>query len=238
MKNFKFLAIVLFAASLFASCSKENNCVTGRGEYVAKEYNTDIFNAVAVSGSADVHITKDTYRSVRIEAQQSVLNVLDVKVKNGTLTIGEKGCIKNAKRLNIYISTPTLKGLSCSGSVNMFSPDTFSGNTFNANLSGSGKMEFNASVQELNATISGDGKINARGSATQQYFASSGEGSFNCFGLIGEDVDIDVSGKANMEVYSTKTLNIDVSGSSTIYYKGYPTIKQDISGSANLIDAN
>lgn len=235
MKN---LSILFLAVILFTSCSKDDDCVSGNGGYVSRNYNTAIFDALSVSGEADVVIKKDSIRSVRIEAQQNVLNTLDVEVRNGVLTIGDDDCIKNSLRLKIYISTPTLTEVHSSGSVNVLGTGTFVENIFKAHLSGTGSMELNVLVQEFNASISGDGAITASGSASQQHFATSGEGDFSCFDLIGEDINIDVSGQAKLEVHATESLDIEVSGSATIYYKGHPSITQDISGTATIVDAN
>jgi len=237
MKNLKSFIITSLAIVLFASCSKDD-CISGSGGYVSRDYNTDSFNAVSISGEAEVYITKDAVRSVRIEAQNNILNALNVNVQGQTLTIGEDNCFRNAQRLKVYISTPTLTGLISAGSVNITSADTFTESEFSAVLSGTGSMNLNVDVQEFNASISGSGDISASGTATQQYFTSSGDGGFKCFNLVGEDVDINVSGTANLEVHATKTLNIDVSGTAMIYYKGHPSITQNISGSASIVDAN
>ena len=237
MKTLKSFIITSLGIVLLASCSN-NNCTSGSGGYVSKTYNTGTFNAISISGEADVYITKDANLSVRIEAQNNVLNELNVEVQGQTLTIGEDNCFQNAQRLKVYISTPTLIGLMSAGSVNVLSADTFAVNVFTAILSGTGNMDLNINVQEFNTSISGSGNISARGIATEQYFTSSGDGHFKCFYLVGEDVDIDISGTANLEVHATKTLNIDVSGTAMIYYKGHPSITQKISGSATIVDAN
>jgi FlaG/FlaF family flagellin (archaellin) len=237
MKNLKSFIITSLAIVLLASCSKDD-CISGSGGYVSRDYNTASFNALSISGDAEVYITNDATRSVRIEGQNNILNALNVEVKGQTLTIGEDNCFRDASRLKVYISTPTLIGLTSAGYVNVTSADTFTENVFSVVLSGSGSMNFNYNVQEFNASISGSGDISASGTATKQYFISSGDGDFNCFNLVGEDVDINVSGTANLEVHATKTLNIDVSGTANIYYKGNPLITQKISGTATIVDAN
>lgn len=237
MKNLKSFIITCASIALLASCSNDN-CISGEGNYTSKTYSPNSFHAVSVAGEADVYFTKDSTYSLRIEAQSNVLNELNVEVVGQELTIGEDNCFKDIRRMKIYISTPSLTEVKTAGSINVYSPDTYSASSFTAILSGSGNMEFNLNVQEFDASISGDGDIKANGTAARQYFTSSGDGYFSCFDLVGEDVDIDVSGSASLEVHATKTLNIDVSGSATIYYKGHPSITQNVSGTATIVDAN
>ena len=237
MKTFKSFLVTALAIAFLASCNN-GNCISGSGGYTSKEYNTASFNSVAVAGEADVYIVKDSTQSLRIEGQSNILNALNVKVSGQKLSIGEDNCFRNASRLKIYIGTPTLTGMIISGSVDVISTDTFTENEFSAILSGTGSMELNMNVQEFNASVSGNGDIKASGTATKQYLSSSGDGFFKCFDLVGEDVDINVSGTATMEVHATQTLHIDVSGTAFIYYKGQPTITQKVSGTATIIDAN
>jgi hypothetical protein len=237
MKTFKSFFITALAIAFLASCNN-SNCISGSGGYTLRDYNTASFKSVAVAGEADVFIVKDSTQSLRIEGQSNILNALNVKVNGQELSIGEDNCFRNASRLKIYIGTPTLTGLITSGSVYAISTDTFTENEFSAILLGTGSMELNLNVQEFNASVSGDGDIRASGMANEQYLSSSGNGFFKCFDLVGEDVDIDVSGTATMEVHATQTLHIDVSGTGFIYYKGNPSITQNISGTASIVDSN
>ena len=237
MKNLKAIIVSLTTVIVLTSCSN-NNCITGEGSYSSKEYNLSPFSGVSVAGDADVFITKDSIQSVRIEAQGNVLNALNVAVRGNKLVIGEDNCFRKISRMKVYISTPTFNEMIASGSIHVYSPDLFSSNVFKAVLSGTGEMNLNLNVQELHASISGSGDIVANGTAVKQYLSSSGDGYFGCFGLIGDHVDIDVSGSATAEVHATQTLNIDVSGTAFIYYKGHPQITQKISGTATIVDAN
>jgi len=238
MKNFKSILLSIALVSAFAACNKDN-CIDGNGGNVSRNYNMADFNALSIYGDAQVTVTKGADRAVRIEAQDNVLNELNVAVSSGTLNIGKDNCFNSGtNKLKIYVNTPTLIGLTSSGSVDITSNDTFTENSFSTVLSGTGTMDINIDVANFQSSVSGTGTVIARGKATNQFFASSGDANFECFDLIGEDVDIDVSGTANAEVHATKTLNIEVSGSATIYYKGNPSITQNISGTATIIDAN
>ena len=191
-----------------------------------------------IYGEADIYVTKDSIRSLRIEGQSNILNALNVNENGTKLSVGKDNCFNNMNRLKIYITTPTLTGISTSGSFNVFCNDTFNENSFNVDISGTGNMELNLNVQYFNVAISGDGNIKSTGNATNQFYTISGDGYIQSFNLMGENADIDISGSADVEVNVSKTLKIDISGSGNIYYKGNPTITQKISGSGSVIDAN
>jgi len=237
MKNYKFLLAIL-GITLLISCNKNSNCVSGSGSNTTKNYSVNTFNALAISGDADVFITKDSIRTLRIEGQSNVLNVLNVSENGTTLSIGKDNCFKNMNRLKIYVSTPTLTRINTSGSFNVFSNNTFKESSFSVDISGTGNMDLNLDVQEFNINISGDGNVKATGNATNQFYTTSGTGYIQCFNLNGENADINVSGTADVEVNVSKTLDVEISGSGSVYYKGTPSITTDISGSGILIKVN
>jgi len=238
MKLLKTLATGIIALAITTSCNKNNNCITGSGSNISKNYNVSSYTIIDVYGEADIYVTKDSVRSLRIEGQNNVLNAINV-TENGTLlSIGKDNCFNSMNRLKIYASTPSFTEINTSGSCNVFANDNFSENSFRASLSGSGNMELNIAVQEFNSRISGDGKFKATGNAIDQFYQISGSGFYQCFGLVGENVDIDISGVGDLEVNVSKTLNVEISGSGKVYYKGHPTITTDISGTGSVIDAN
>ena len=236
MKTINVLLIGIFAVLLFSSCSKKDGCLSGEGDRISRTYVVSSFDRLAVHGDAEIYISKDSSTSLRIEGQSNILNELNIDDTGGKLEIGEDNCFKNMKTLKIYVSTPSLRGIDTYGANDVVSNDSFTGTTFYANQSGSGSMNLMLNVAEFTSSISGSGNIRVTGNAIDQFFRISGDGNYECFGLVGDNGDIDISGSGDVEINVSKTLNIEVSGSGNIYYKGNPTITQKVSGSANIVN--
>jgi hypothetical protein len=238
MKTMKNLLLVGLALALFTSCEKDDDCIYGRGGIVTRDYTIDNFDEIALYGYADVFLTRDAQTSLRIEGQENILTALNVEVNNGELRIGRNNCFKDSEKLNVFISTPSLRGVKISGLCDVYSSSTFTGTGFDASIDGSGLMELALDVQEFNALISGDGDIVATGKANTQTIRISGIGDMQLFELKGQRGDIHIDGLGNVEINVSEKLDVTVRGSGDIYYLGTPDITQDISGSGNIINAN
>lgn len=238
MKKLAILLLGLVTIGQFTSCEKDNNCVTGSGPYTSRNYSKPSYSSINIYGDADVFITKSSQSSIRIEGEESILNVLNVSVTNDKLYIGENNCFENARKLKIYLSTASLNGVYVAGICNVYSPDNFVDNSFQAEISGTGTIDVNVNTQDFNSSISGDGTINLVGTANSHDVFISGEGIITSFDFITKSTDISVSGKGTIETHCTDKLDVTISGSCNVYYKGYPNITSDISGLGNIIDSN
>lgn len=235
MKKIQLALAISFAILSTTACNDNNKCVHGNGGYSQKNYSVSSFNEISLEGDAEMVITQDSIRSVRVEAQSNVLEVLNVDVANGELRIGHNNCFKNSKTLKVYVSTPDLQGVELSGSGNVNGIGRFSSSNFRADISGSADMNLNISCDVLSADISGSGTMRFDGTATLQFIDISGSGNMYCFGLSGKQADVRISGSGNTEVNVSDKLDVKISGSGNVYYKGQPAINSNISGSGNLI---
>ena len=238
MKRLAILLLGVLTIGQFTSCKKDNNCVTGSGSYTSRNYSKPTYSSINIYGEADVFVTKSSQSSIRIEGEESILNALNVSVTNDKLYIGEDNCFENARKLKIYLSTASLNGVYVAGKCNVYSPENFSGNSFQAEISGTGTIDINVNTQEFNSSISGDGTINVVGAATSHDIFISGDGRIYSYDFITKSTDIGVSGKGTIETHCTENLDVTISGSCNVYYKGYPTITSNISGLGNIIDSN
>ncbi len=224
-------------AALFStSCDKDGRCVNGSGAYQSRSYSVSSFDEISFYGEGDVYVTRDSVSSVSVEAQQNVLDALNLDVRNGELRIGRDNCFRSSRRIRVYVTTPNLSMASISGSGNIIGTGIFSGPDFRADISGSGNIDMDLDVETLNSHSSGSGEVTFRGNATYQYFDISGSGSVHCFNLSGREGNIRISGSGNCEVNVSDELEVDISGSGNVYYKGSPHINSKISGSGKLVN--
>lgn len=229
---------LLAFAFVVTSCDKNHKCITGSGNYETRTYNLDAFNELAFYGDGQILVCHDSIRSIRIEAQNNVLNALNVEVRNGELQIGRNNCFRGSKTIKVYVSTPELISANLSGSGSIEGIGTFRSVDFRADISGSGSIDFNIDVQNLNCHSSGSGEMRLSGNAKYQHIDFSGSGNAHNFDLNTSETTIKISGSGNCEVYVSDKLDVNISGSGDVYYKGNPTINSNISGSGRIINKN
>jgi hypothetical protein len=220
MKNLLIIAvIVLFAAQ---GCKEENLCLTGTGPVNNYDITTASFTNISLSGPINLRIKQGPELSVIVDAQSELFNSLSYEINSGTMEIGYKGnvtCFETDYGVWVNVTIPDIKNIETSGVSEIVS-------------------EGDLDLSYLKLDVSGTAKIELSGTADQQIIESSGEIEVKNFALLSKEVNIDVSGAADIEISCSEKLDIDVSGAADIYYKGTPNITQDSSGSLNLVDAN
>ncbi len=230
-----FLALSIVALSSCRYFGGER--ISGDGRVVTQQKTAGNFNSVDVSGGIKVHVRQDATSSVKVEADQNLMEYIDVYNDGNTLVIKEKDGfnLNPSKDIVVYVSAPVFKEIEVSGACDIIGENTISGNEdLNMRVSGSGDIIMEVALPKVSAKISGSGSINLKGQATDFTAHVSGSGDVKCFDLVTDNTKLDLSGSSDAEVTANKQLNIEASGSSSISYKGNASVSQSISGSGSV----
>ncbi|MBB6459222.1 head GIN domain-containing protein [Flammeovirga kamogawensis] len=247
--------LLLFALSmLFFGCSEE-----AKGPIEGQEITTDSFEGVELKVAGNVEIVYGEQQSVRVEAQQNVLDNLTTNVRNNVMEIDLSKSMSNYT-LNVYITTPLLNvanvsgsgtikfenpksenlsiALSGSGSIEGKNLETVS-RVINIATSGSGKIVLSEiQTSSITTMLSGSGSIELSGSTVSIIDQKSGSGNLEGFNLTTENANITISGSGNTSITCTTKLDVGIAGSGSVFYKGTPEVNAAISGSGRVESAN
>ncbi len=220
MKN---LFVILVIVSIFSQgCKEEDLCLIGSGTVKEYQLGIDDFENISLYGPVNLRITQAADFEVMVQAEAEIFSELSYEVKNGTLEIGFKEnvtCFETDFGVWVNVTVPTIKNISSSGVSDIVSVGDLNLNQLTIDVSGTANLALSGQVADQTLKVSG--VLNAKN-----------------FELQTSNTSIDVSGSGDFEVSCADNLDIDVSGFANVYYKGNPSISQDISGTLNLIDAN
>lgn len=212
MKTRILLAILLAVVS-FSACTVWG--VRGNGRMKEQNRNSEEFDRIEAGGAFTIRVLVGKSTSIRINAEENLLQYIKTKVSGGTLIIDSKKNLNPKKDIEIFITTPSLSALEASGANNV---DVVGINEkeFFVNLSGAGNVDLKGNADKLRAEISGAGNIDARE-------------------LKARDVMISVSGAASADVYAKEILDASVSGVGSIDYYGNPEkTRTNVSGVGSI----
>lgn len=234
MRVFSILALFLIAVSCQFVSGKR---VTGNGHVISQDKSAGSFNSVNVDGAVVVRVRQDASPSVRIEADENLMQYLEVFTKGNTLVIRtKKGYnLQPSKDVVAYIAAPSFSKIEAGGSCKIISESTLTGNDpLTVDMSGSCDIDMDVNLNEIRTTLAGSGSINLRGKANSFSAEVSGSGEINCFNLVTDNTSLDLSGSADAQVNANKQLNVSVSGAGSVEYKGTASVSQSISGSGSV----
>jgi hypothetical protein len=198
----------LFPILFIAGCTNHSSNpdqIVGSGRLVSESRGLPTFSGIQVTGIAKVVIKQDTLQSLRIEADDNIMDRITTAVSNGLLVIGLKEGSYNNITINVFASMKTIDRLECVGT---------------ADFATSGPIQTNG----ITCRVTGVGSITLSGTATNQTIALTGTGDIHNFGLISSHCTATITGLGNLEVNVTQQLDAVVSGSGSIVYAGNPGI--------------
>ena len=229
--------LVILCMSL-TSCI-DDFAIFGNGEAATENRWTSAFNEVKVSGEYEVTIVEGDDYSVAITAESNLLPYIITDNDGSQLKIRTQGIhnLHNTLPMQVYITTPYLRGVNLSGS-GFIQTDHFSSSRFNISLSGSGQIETSVDTQDMNAVISGSGQIIVAGYCEHSDLLISGSGKILSYELEQSSCDATISGSGNMYVNVENRIEAKISGSGNVLYINYPEIRSSLSGSGKVINDN
>ncbi|MCU0428978.1 MAG: DUF2807 domain-containing protein [Cytophagaceae bacterium] len=220
----------LLAAFILVSLSSCRKCGGGSREMESKTMERSGFKNIEAGGNFHVRIRKGDVYSVKITAQERILNDIVADQSGETLRfkLHWKHCHCD-QPIEVEITMPELQGLDASGGAS-FSSEVFSGNRLALEASGGGKIEGNFRYSTIEAEISGGAKISLEGTAEDFNLNMSGGAKLQAFGLKTASLNADGSGGSKGEIEVSNQLKVRLSGGSKLAYKGNPS-QRDVSTS-------
>jgi hypothetical protein len=232
------VAVIVVAGAVWLGVGYGFARVTG--PVVSEDRNVSAFTKVDVSGEGTLIVTQGDTPSLRIEAQQGVLDRLETYVSGDTLRIEQRlhwfgfGALWGGEPITYHLTVPDLEGLRLSGSIAVTGEGSFDAAEFVIECSGSSDVTLDVRADSLRLNTSGSSDLTLTGQADTIVIDSSGSTNILARGLVGRIATVNCSGSSDIELNAGEQLNVDASGSSTVSYVGSPVLKTNISGSGEV----
>ena len=208
----------------------------GSGNSATETRNVAEFQAIGLSGSMDLVVRQGAVQSVRVQADDNLLPLLETVVDNNSLQVRwKKGQSLNTRaRVLVTVVVPKLGGLSVAGSGDV-RLETFSTPALQLSLSGSGDARLEAlTTDDLGIRISGSGDVTGNGTAARVKVSIAGSGDVRLADLRADDVTVAIAGSGDAAVNAQKTLQVSIAGSGDVTYTGNAVVKSSVAGSGSV----
>jgi len=146
------LLIVLFTS---AFCSFDH--IKGSGRVVSKDYPIEHFKALEVSGYFDVELNQTGKESLKIEADDNLMQYIETKVENETLQIRIKDHIEigRSKKMKIHLSFADLHKIEVSGAATLHALSAVREKDMKIEISGAADLNMDFFTESLHIEESG-----------------------------------------------------------------------------------
>lgn len=208
--------------------------VKGSGDAISKDITADEFTQLVLKSSADVMIKVGPEQSIKITADDNLIEMFSFNVDDKTLIVDHEGSYSTRIGTLVEITVPELEVIAIKGSGEIVVDDV-KGEEFIALISGSGDIILrNVQVAKLELEIDGSGDIEADGSAHSLLAEVNGSGDIDLLKLEAKSAQVTISGSGDIEVNTSESLKAKVNGSGDIRYLGSPELSTKVNGSGDI----
>lgn len=207
--------------------------VVGSGRMVTENRAIGNFERLSIDGPIDVVIRQGSARSLQLNAEDNIMELVRADAKGGKLSLGTKGSFRTRKGISVVLTIPTLDAVSINASGNVRF-DGWDADAIELVIGGSGDIELGGSVDNVRALISGSGDIDLAPVRLSYVDAEiDGSGEIRMGSL--RKLDARINGSGSIEAGIVGELDAILNGSGEILYRSADRIlRQERNGSGRI----
>lgn len=221
MKTKTLLLGFIILSGLMTSCDHET--IRASNDISTQEFSFRDYSSLEVSDDFNVYVRfSDTEEHIEIEANENLLDKVNVTKTNNTLKvkIDDHLWVRGNTTLNAFITTKNISKFRISGDSSVELESLLTSDNVSLTLLGDSRFLGEIDALELNIDAKGDSDIDLIGRADKIDADLSGDSTFKDYGLISEDLRIELSGDSDAYLTVTNTIDIEARGDSKLNYKG------------------
>lgn len=238
LKSLLLLFVTVFTAGqLLASEWSVVTSRTGNGNVVKQERSVGSFYSISASSAINVYLFQSDEEKVIVEADDNLLDIIVTEVRNGCLKCTVKGQMRNAKKLNVYVSFKNLEEVSASSASGIYSETVIKASNFEINASSASHVKLELDVKNLDAEASSASDIVLVGTCTHFEAESSSASGIDGRKLVAISADLSASSAGNIHIDVRESLEASASSGAYIGYSGKPSHKDVRNSSGGTVSA-
>lgn len=210
------------------SQNKDKNKIEGSGNVITKEVAVQFFDELIANGVFSVLLTQGNKEQVKIEADDNLQDLFEVKNDGSRLTISMKKDVNfnSKKKIKVYVTFKKLKNMELNMVGNISSDENLSFDDLAIKNKSVGSVDLKMTAQNLNVDNKSVGHVKLNGKAENAVIKNNGVGSIEAASFVVQKMDIDNSGIGSAEVNAEKELKVKDSFLGKVTNRGGATIKR------------
>jgi hypothetical protein len=225
------LAIVAMGFSTMAQKNDkydDKDRIEGSGNVITKDISVKSFDELDASGVFNLQLSQGDKETLRIEADDNLMDLFIVENEGSTLTIKMKknSNFNSKKQLKVYVTFKTLKSMNLGMVGGTSSDEKLKFNDLKLKNQSVGSVSLNMTLQTLNMENQSVGSVKLEGSAENAVVKNNSVGSINAGNFVVQKMDIENNGVGSATVNAEKELKYSDSFLGKVSNRGNATVKK------------
>lgn len=210
------------------------------GDIEVEERSVDDFSALKLSGNFEVQLENADTFSLKISANQALMDMIITEVQNGVLVVRgiEDTNWNKYDAVKLVVSVPTLDLIEIRASASFISDNPFSFDSLRIESGGALNMDMELNGNFLQGELEGATNLKLKGKTNEVRLKIPGAAKISAYELLTDKLHLDLSGAGTAKVYVSDQLNVDLAGACSVTYKGNPNkVFSNVSGIGRIREA-
>jgi len=233
MRKNLFLMLTITALGFTTMAQKNDNYddkdrIEGSGNVITKDFTVKSFDELIASGVFNLQLSQGDKESVKIEADDNLMDLFIVENEGSALKISMKkhSNFNSKKHLKVYITFKSLKSMNLSMVGGTSSDEKLKFVDLKLKNQSVGSVSLNMTLQTLNMENQSVGSVKLEGSAENAIVKNSSVGSINAGNFVVQKMEIDNTGVGSATVNAEKELKYSDSFLGKVSNRGNATVKK------------
>jgi hypothetical protein len=209
---------------------KDKTKIEGSGNVITKDVTVQPFEELEASGVFNVVLTQGNKESVKIEAEDNLQQLFEVKNEGKKLIVSMKkdSHFDSKKKMIVYVTFKNLKSMDLKMVGNLSSEGNLNFDNLSLDNKSVGSVDLKLAAQKLDIKNKSVGNLKLSGKADNAVIKSNSVGSIKASDLIVQIMDIDNDGVGSAEVNAAKEIKVKESFLGKVRNVGAATIKKKV----------
>ncbi len=227
----KILMLAVWAAAFipsFAQKDSDRKKIEGSGNVITKNFSIQSFDQLEVSGVFSVQLSQGGKEEVKIEADDNLMELFEVKNDGSRLLVNMKKDvnIQGSKKMKLYVTFKNLKSMDLKTVGNVESAGSLSFTNLEIANKSVGDVDLKLTAKSVTIENKSVGNVKLEGKADNAVIKNKSVGSIEAAGFAVQTMDIDNNGIGSAEVNAAKELKVKDNFLGKVTNKGAATAKR------------
>lgn len=228
MRNFVLALTGVVLAATGLQAQDKDKKITGSGNVITKEVTVTSFDELSVQGVFSVLLIQGGKEEVKIEAEDNLQDLFEVKNDGSKLSIGMKKdvSINTKKGIKVYITFKKLKNMELKTVGDISSEQNMDFDDLKISNKSVGSVNLKMTAKNLSVDNKSVGNIKLNGKADNAVIKNKSVGSIQAASFVVQKMDIENNGIGSAEVNATQELKVKDSFLGKVTNKGAAPVRK------------
>lgn len=229
MKKFLFFTTAsLLLIPAFAQDKEKTKKIEASGNVITRSVPVQSFDELNASGVFSLHLSQGAKEEIRIEADDNLQELFEIKNEGSRLIVGMKKnvSIQGSNKMKVHVTFKKLKSIALSMVGGTSSEKSLIFDELKISNSSVGSLNLELNARSLNMKNESVGSVKLTGKADNAVIKSNSVGSIQAGNFVVQKMEIKNSGVGSAEVNAEKELIVTDSFLGKVKNKGNAPVKK------------